>query len=138
MLEHLSVDLAWESPHRMWKPTQSMDPMGSEKQEQADERNPHDGSPSQAASACPNLGEHAGNNYLAFPMAHHEEQSAPASDVYRAQEWESVYDADALCAGRRNLTDDGGLSLVEESRWRSYSASPVAWTNAYWHRRSVS
>ena len=36
-------------------------------------------------------------------MAWIEEPSTPAAHVYRSQEWERVYDADALCAGGRTL-----------------------------------
>ncbi len=43
-------------PPVTWRPGQSIGPIGRDEQEQADERNPHDCPPSQAAPACPNLG----------------------------------------------------------------------------------
>src|SRR5947209_6853305 len=67
-----------------------------------------------------------------------EEPSTPASHVYRAQEWEGVYDADALCIGGRNAEASGcEVSLVEESGWGGHGACLAAWGNAHRHSRGA-
>src|SRR5207247_11000371 len=106
--------------------------------EKPDERPPAKCPLAHAAPACRSPGQRDSDDHLAFPMAEDEERPAPASHVYRAQEWEGVYDADALCAGGRNAEASGGeVSLVEESGWGGHGACPAAWGNAHRHSRGT-
>jgi hypothetical protein len=63
----------WRAIHVAWRTDQGIDPIGSENQEKADERNPDTCPPSQAGAACPNPGELTSDHHLAFPLASDEE-----------------------------------------------------------------
>ncbi len=138
VLGHVSTDLALDSTPFGMETWPGKWPDWVREQEQTDERHPDDCPASQAAPAGPGPDQLVSHDHLAFPMAWDEEPSTPASHVYRAQEWEGVYDADALCAGGRNAEASGGeVSLMEESGWGGHGACPAAWGNAHRHSRGA-